>query len=696
MPIQVLARAGGRAEILIHEPIGENWYGDGFTSKRFDADLKALGDVAEILVRINSPGGAVWDGLAIFNALKDHPARVEVVVEGVAASIASVIAMSGDTIRMGEGAMMMIHNPWTVAIGDADDMRGVAEMLDKVGESLLDVYEKRTGLARAEIRTMLDVETWLTATEAVAKGFADEAAAAETEQDEAAAALHTEHRERFARLASDFRRKTDATPLRIAAAAFQSAKADATPRKETTMPDKATASVENADLENARREGEQAAIRAETERRRQIRDAFGVFSDVHRELLDECIDDPKISADAARARLLAKLGDGVEPLASVSPGRDASEGFMEGAGKALAIRAGLEARPDRGNEYSGMTLSDLAAKALSIRGISVKGLTRDGIARRVLASQTTSDFPSLLANTAGKVLRNAYSNYPNTWQQWAAAGSVSDFKIHSRIQLGSFNNLDTIVEGGEYTYGGLKEEAESAQAVTKGKALLLTRQMVVNDDLGGFTRRAFLMGRAAARSVNTDAYAFLTGGANNHGPTSGDGGQYFNATAPSATGSGHANLTDSGTAISTASIALGRKTMRVQKDKSVRETLNILPKVLLCSATKEDIAWAVLNSTSDFGSSQANPGKKNYAADVAKLTLVTDPYLDGINSALPWYLFADPNDIAAFEVVFLDGVQTPFLDEMVDFDTDSMKFKVRLDYGIACGDWRAGYLNDGA
>jgi hypothetical protein len=204
------------------------------------------------------------------------------------------------------------------------------------------------------------------------------------------------------------------------------------------------------------------------------------------------------------------------------------------------------------------------------------------------------------------------------------------------------------------------------------------------------------MGRAAARSVNTDAYAFLTGGTSNHGPTSGDGGQYFNANAPSASGSGHGNLTDSGTAITTASIALGRKTMRVQKDKSVRETLNILPKVLLCSATKEDIAWAVLNSTSDFGSSQANPGKKNYAADVAKLTLVTDPYLDGINSALPWYLFADPNDIAAFEVVFLDGVQTPFLDEMVDFDTDSMKFKVRLDYGIACGDWRAGYLNDGA
>jgi hypothetical protein len=102
----------------------------------------------------------------------------------------------------------------------------------------------------------------------------------------------------------------------------------------------------------------------------------------------------------------------------------------------------------------------------------------------------------------------------------------------------------------------------------------------------------------------------------------------------------------------------------------------------------------VLNSTSDV--SQSNPAKKNYAYDVAKLNLVTDPYLDGIGSGLPWYLFADPMDIAAFEVVFLDGNETPFIDEAVDFDTDAMKFKVRLDYGVANGDWRAGYLNDGA
>src|SRR5690606_22584161 len=113
------------------------------------------------------------------------------------------------------------------------------------------------------------------------------------------------------------------------------------------------------------------------------------------------------------------------------------------------------------------------------------------------------------------------------------------------------------------------------------------------------------------------------------------------------------------------------------------------------SVLKEDVAWAVLNSTSDVSSTNSN--KKNYVHDVARLDLVTDPYIDTVHSGLGWYLFADPQDAAAaFEVVFLDGNQTPFLDDMIDFDTDSMKFKVRLDYGVAIGDWRGGYLDTGA
>ena len=377
-------------------------------------------------------------------------------------------------------------------------------------------------------------------------------------------------------------------------------------------------------------------------------------------------------------------------IARFEAGLDSREKFIVGASRALQLRLGV-AKPDPGNEFQGITLSALAAEALKHAGVSVVGLTPSLVTDKVLASQTTSDFPRLLSNVIGKVMRKTYGIFPNTYQQIAYIGSVSDFKLSPRIQMGSFNNLETIPEGGEYKYGSLEEDYENAQAKTKGRAIKLTRQMIVNDDLGALNRMAQLLGRAAARTVNADLYALITGGASNNGPTGTDSIQYFNATAPA---SGHGNLTGTGTAISAASIALGRNMMRQQKDKGLKEMLNILPHVLLCPVGKEDTAWTVINSATDV--SQSNPKKKNYVADVARLNLVTDPFLDEI-SATAWYLFTDPQDAAAgFEVVFLDGVQEPYIAEMVDFDTDSMKFKVRLDYGIAIGDWRGGYKNAGA
>ncbi len=157
------------AEISIYDEIGY-W---GVTAKQFIGDLKAL-DATTIKLAINSPGGAVFDALAIYNALRQHPAAVEVTIMGVAASAASVIAMAGDTIVMPENAFMMIHNPLNLAYGNADDLREMADVLDKIGASLIGIYAKRTGLPEDEIKALLDAETWLNAEEAVTKGFADE------------------------------------------------------------------------------------------------------------------------------------------------------------------------------------------------------------------------------------------------------------------------------------------------------------------------------------------------------------------------------------------------------------------------------------------------------------------------------------------------------------------------------------------
>jgi ATP-dependent Clp protease protease subunit len=162
------------AEILLYDIIGQDfWSGDGVTAKKFAAQLASLGPVSRILLRINSPGGDVFDGAAIYNQLKTHGARIDVVVDGLAASAASVVAMAGEKITMAENAMMMVHNPWTIAMGDSTEMRKVADTLDKVSEAMRTSYA-RTGKKDAEIAALLDAETWLTAKDAVKEGFADE------------------------------------------------------------------------------------------------------------------------------------------------------------------------------------------------------------------------------------------------------------------------------------------------------------------------------------------------------------------------------------------------------------------------------------------------------------------------------------------------------------------------------------------
>lgn len=163
------------AELLLYGPISEySWWGDEVTPKEFADDLKALGDITDLTVRINSGGGDVFAGQAIHNLLKSHKAKVTVYIDGLAASIASVIAMAGDTIIMPRNAMMMIHNPWTIGIGNANDFRKLAEDLDKIRESLIAAYQTKTGMDRDELIALMDAETWLTADEAIQYGFADQ------------------------------------------------------------------------------------------------------------------------------------------------------------------------------------------------------------------------------------------------------------------------------------------------------------------------------------------------------------------------------------------------------------------------------------------------------------------------------------------------------------------------------------------
>jgi ATP-dependent Clp protease protease subunit len=159
--------------ISILDVIGEDWWsGNGVTAKRISAALRSVG-TKDITVRINSPGGDMFEGIAIYNLLRGHQAKVTVEIIGWAASAASIIAMAGDEIRMGLGSFMMVHNAWGVVVGNRHDMRDAADLFDSFDSALVDIYEARTGTKRAAIEKLLDAETFMSASEAVDQGFAD-------------------------------------------------------------------------------------------------------------------------------------------------------------------------------------------------------------------------------------------------------------------------------------------------------------------------------------------------------------------------------------------------------------------------------------------------------------------------------------------------------------------------------------------
>ncbi|QUT04833.1 Clp protease ClpP [Sphingobium phenoxybenzoativorans] len=172
--VRPLALEQGDNVITMFDIIGEDWWtGGGVTAKKVAAQLRAIGD-RPVEVQINSPGGDMFEGLAIYNVLREHPYDITVKVMGMAASAASIIAMAGDTIEIGAASFIMIHNCWVIAIGNRHDMQETAEFLAPFDTAMCDVYAQRTGQKAAEIAKWMDAETYMSGSTAIERGFADE------------------------------------------------------------------------------------------------------------------------------------------------------------------------------------------------------------------------------------------------------------------------------------------------------------------------------------------------------------------------------------------------------------------------------------------------------------------------------------------------------------------------------------------
>lgn len=672
----IRAAAGQPAEVWIYGDIGESWWGESVEAKTFVRELAAI-DAAEIFVRINSYGGSVSDGLAIYNALKRHPASIRVSVDGVAVSIASLIAMAGDTVEMAENALFMVHAPWGGAVGNAQDMRAYADLLDKYAESMVASYAAKTGRDTAELLALLTdgEDHWYSADEAREMGFVDEVVSALP----IAASFDL----------SRFRK------IPAAAAAFSQEKF-MTKRTAPVEPSTPATDVAQPTQPDNAQPVDAAAIReqvlaAERTRRDDIARTFKGFAT--REgvsaLMSACQDDPHCSLDQAREKLIAHLGrEEQAPIAGHYAVTVEDEADKIRAAQVQAIMARAGARDRDGNRvvvgtdnpFRGRRLVDLARASVERAGRRTDGMDSMEIVGLAL-SQTTSDFPILLETTMHKTLLAAYATQPDTWSRFCKIGSVSDFRAHPRYRVGSLANIKLVPEGAEYEHQDIPDGTKvTAQAQTKGSIISVTRQMIINDDLGAFLDLANMLGRAARRTIEADVYALLALNSG-MGPTMGDTKALFHTD--------HGNVAADGV-LSVDVIDSMRSKMALQKDISGNEYLDLRPAVIVTPTGSGGLARVI--NDAQYDPDTANKLQRPNMVRGLFRDVVDTPRLSGVRV----YAFADPAEAPVIEVVFLDGNQEPKLEVKDAFTRDGASWKVRLDYGVGALDWRGAVTAKGA
>lgn len=705
---------GERAELQIYGNIGEDW--DAAESNDAKTVVGQIKDLSgDLDVRINSFGGSVSDGLAIFNALRRHKGQVTTYIDGVAYSIASMIAMAGSRVEMASNALMMIHAPWGKAIGNAADLRGMADTLDKHAEAMAAGYLRSGGPSREMINGWLTdgEDHYFGAVDAIELGLVDAVTDPAELTDIAASLKETEFQ-----LPAAERRAT----VEVAAMADKPTVGDnPTPESNEDIVAKHSKTVQAAQA---------AGARAEKKRRDVIESVFAGFYDGDpmnpvSAIYDECMGDIKCSELDARRKLQAYLAnktsdpilsaqsyDMPEPsfappqaskhLGGVTMGRGSDEKVYAAMGEAIEHKLGMKPDLDRNNPYAGFSFAEMArqfAKACGAAGVDqarpedvIKAVLRPGMRLNVgpmdiRAQHATGDFPGILANVIDKAIRVMYEQANETWRAVSRVGSVNDFRQGLRPAMTAFDDLLVVPEGGEYKHGEQGDVFEPIQAQKWGRIFSITREALLADDMSAFTDQAMRLAMSASRVVGDQVWAVYTGN-----PTlSQDGVPLFDAL--------HNNIGTAG-APSVTTLSEMRKLMRVQTDPSGKSTLGVAPALLIVPPIWETEALTLVTAQNlDYTVNTGSEITQQQAANqFGTLTPVVEHRLGGVTgNDTKWFMQASPTGpFPLLEVAFVRGQETPAIESREGFNVDGLEYKVRQEFAVAPLAYQPAVQNDGA
>lgn len=386
--------------------------------------------------------------------------------------------------------------------------------------------------------------------------------------------------------------------------------------------------------------------------------------------------DREASVDQARAAAFEAMRQKPAPVISSHAPASASTGesFVAAAGEAVFCRANPSLAPSpAARELMGLSVVDLGRVILGRSGVLTTGLSPSGIVERMLS---TSDFPAIMGDTVNRALRQGYQAAPSALKAAARKSTARDFRRKTKIQITEAPVLEPVGEGGEFKHGALHDAKESYALGSFGKIVSVTRQLLINDDLGAFTDMSAKWGEAAA-DFEAQHLVNLIEAASGAGPTMDDGKTLFHAD--------HGNIASSGAEISIASLGEARLKMRKQKGLAGRP-INIQPRYLIVPPELEIVAEQVLAVIQPNTAQNVNPFG-------GKFELLVEPRL---SSEKRWYLVSDPAVTEGLEYSYLQGEEGPQIETRQGFEIDGMSFRVRLDFGAAFLDHRGWFRNAGA
>ena len=403
--------------------------------------------------------------------------------------------------------------------------------------------------------------------------------------------------------------------------------------------------------------------------------------DSYDKLKTRAFDDETMTVDLVRAELLKLVSHDAQSHSSpnVQFGTDSADKFDRAVMDSLKVRTDQARDKElikniRQNEFFGFSMVEIARRCLEVNGLLKPGMSRMevvGTALTMRAIHGVADFPNILANVANGSMQLAYEETPETWRAWCRVGNLSDFKVTDRPNLSAFDDLPVVADKASYTYGSFSDLKETIQLATYGKIFQISRQALINDNLDGLGRIPAAMGRAAARTVGALPYAILEANA----AMNQDSNPLFDPV-------NHTNDNDdAGAGPTVAHIETGRVAMANQTDPSGNATLGVLPRWLLVPTEYGTQARTLMKAEYEPGTAPGNlqPNPFQSAMDVIEEHRI-DPG--------DWFMAGSINQVETIEVAFLDGQDSPTLEQDDPWTYDGTEMKVRIDAAAQALDYR--------